>query len=142
MIKTLELYKYVPSNLCKKWGVRSTSCWKIWNISGYTELFTARKQSLGQGNIFIGVCQEFCSQGGAYSGGCLLWGACSWGCLLLGGLFPGDTCSQAMTALGGLPLGRCLVWGVPGQEVPGEEPPQQLLLQVVCILLECILVGL
>ena len=27
-------------------------------------IFTARKQSLGQGNIFIGVCQEFCSQGG------------------------------------------------------------------------------
>ena len=27
-------------------------------------VFTARKQSLGQGNIFIGVCQEFCSQGG------------------------------------------------------------------------------
>ena len=26
-------------------------------------VFTARKQSLGQGNIFIGVCQEFCSQG-------------------------------------------------------------------------------
>ena len=25
---------------------------------------TARKRSLGQGNIFIGVCQEFCSQGG------------------------------------------------------------------------------
>ena len=33
-------------------------------------IFTARKQSLGQGNIFIGVCQEFCSQGG----GCLLRG--------------------------------------------------------------------
>ena len=27
-------------------------------------IFTARKRSLGQGNIFIGVCQEFCSQGG------------------------------------------------------------------------------
>ena len=26
---------------------------------------TARKRSLGQGNIFIGVCQEFCSQGGS-----------------------------------------------------------------------------
>ena len=25
---------------------------------------TARKRSLGQGNIFIGMCQEFCSQGG------------------------------------------------------------------------------
>ena len=30
-------------------------------------IFTARKRSLGQGNIFIGVCQEFCSQGGSAS---------------------------------------------------------------------------
>ena len=28
------------------------------------DIFTARKRSLRQGNIFIGVCQEFCSQGG------------------------------------------------------------------------------
>ena len=28
-------------------------------------IITARKRSLGQGNIFIGVCQEFCSQGGS-----------------------------------------------------------------------------
>ena len=27
-------------------------------------IFTARKGSLGQGNIFRSVCQEFCSQGG------------------------------------------------------------------------------
>ena len=26
-------------------------------------MFTARKRSLGQGNIFTSVCQEFCSQG-------------------------------------------------------------------------------
>ena len=26
-------------------------------------IFTARKRSCGQGNIFIGVCQEFCSGG-------------------------------------------------------------------------------
>ena len=26
-------------------------------------IFTAHKRSLGQGNIFIGMCQEFCSQG-------------------------------------------------------------------------------
>ena len=30
-------------------------------------LFTARKRSLGQDNIFIGVCQEFCSQAGSAS---------------------------------------------------------------------------
>ena len=29
-------------------------------------LFTARKRSLGQGNIFRSVCQEFCPQGGWY----------------------------------------------------------------------------
>ena len=28
-------------------------------------LFTARKQSLGQGNIFRSVCQEFCPRGGS-----------------------------------------------------------------------------
>ena len=27
-------------------------------------MITARKRSLGQGNIFRSVCQEFCSQGG------------------------------------------------------------------------------
>ena len=26
-------------------------------------LFTARKRSLGQGNVFTPVCQSFCSQG-------------------------------------------------------------------------------
>ena len=29
-----------------------------------TIVITARKRSLGQGNTFIGVCQEFCSWGG------------------------------------------------------------------------------
>ena len=31
--------------------------------------FTARKPSLGQGYIFTSMCQEFCSQGGAWSRG-------------------------------------------------------------------------
>ena len=31
-------------------------------------LITVRKRSLGQGNIFIGVCQEFCSRGGGVPG--------------------------------------------------------------------------
>ena len=30
-------------------------------------LITAHKQSLGQGNIFTSVCQEFCPQGGLAS---------------------------------------------------------------------------
>ena len=32
------------------------------------DLFTARKRSLGQGNIFTNVCQEFCSRGGGGGG--------------------------------------------------------------------------
>ena len=35
------------------------------------ELVTTRKRSLGQGNIFIGVCQEFCSRGVPAPGGCV-----------------------------------------------------------------------
>ena len=35
-------------------------------------VFTARKRSLGQGNIFIGVCQEFCSQGACFHPGGVL----------------------------------------------------------------------
>ena len=73
---------------------------------------TARKRSLGQGNIFRSVCQEFCSQRGLSApGGCLVWR----------GLFPGGCVS------------------VPGG-MPGGDPPGWLLLRVVCILLECILV--
>ena len=44
----------------------------ICDVMGYF-LVTTRKQSLGQGNIFKGICQELCSQGGAWS-----WGVCSW----------------------------------------------------------------
>ena len=33
-------------------------------------LVTARKRSLGQGNIFSSVCQEFCSQGGVCLSAC------------------------------------------------------------------------
>ena len=32
--------------------------------NGEGTIFTARKRSLGQGNIFSSVCQEFCSQEG------------------------------------------------------------------------------
>ena len=66
-------------------------------------IFTARKRSLGQGNIFIGVCQEFCSQGV-----CLLLGEC---------FLPGRGCflPQGLPSQGGvLPPG-----GVPGGDPPG-----------------------
>ena len=86
--------------------------------------FTARKRSLGQGNIFIGVCQEFCSQGVSGPGGSDLGG-----CLVPGGLLPGGVCS----------------WGSAPRGVPGPRGwwwrhPWRLLLRVVCILLECTLV--
>ena len=60
-------------------------------------LFTAHKRSLGQGNIFRSVCQEFCRQEGvpAPGGGCLVWGVPG-----LGGMVWGGVCS-----------GGCLVWG-------------------------------
>ena len=64
--------------------------------------------SLGQGNIFTSVCQEFCSQGG-----CLLWGVpAPWGhggCLLWGVPATGGACSR---------VGACF-WGVP---TPGGSP--------------------
>ena len=55
-------------------------------------IFTARKRSLEQGNIFIGVCQEFCSQGGGLlrgegvstPGGVSSGGGRVQGCLLRG----------------------------------------------------------
>ena len=46
----------------------------------------ARKRSLGQGNIFIGMCQEFCSQ---------------WGCLLPRGVSAHGGLLQGMSAPGG-----------------------------------------
>ena len=49
-----------------------------------TFLITARKRSLGQGNIFRSVCQEFCPRGRVLPPG--EGGASSWrGCLLGGG---------------------------------------------------------
>ena len=54
---------------------------KSWSIIFF--FITSRKRSFGQGNIFIGVCQEFCSHGGVGGGGCLLPGVPGpGGCLL------------------------------------------------------------
>ena len=77
---------------------------------------TVRKRSLGQGNIFIGVCQEFCSRDGVYS----LGGVCSggrgvsgpWGCLLLGGcLLCGVSAPGGCLLLGVSATGGCLLQG-------------------------------
>ena len=45
------------------------------------QTFLPAATKLGQGNIFIGVCQEFCSQGGGWwsgpgEGGSEIWGGC------------------------------------------------------------------
>ena len=106
--------------------------------------------------------------GGAWSGGCLVWGgawsggvsaprgvlvqgACSQGVLGPGGLLPGGFWSRGVSALGVSAPG-CLVQGgvcsegvsAPGGPAPGgylvETPPGRPLLRAVCILLECILV--
>ena len=69
-------------------------------VIGY--IFTARKRSLGQGNMFTGVCLS--------TGGCLvLGGAWSGGCLVLGGcLVPwgAGPCSRGVPASGGVPAPR------------------------------------
>ena len=66
-------------------------------------IFTARKRSLGQDNIFTSVCQEFCPRGGVCSAG----GAWSWGGLSAPGVpGPRGVCSQDGSApRGGVPAG-------------------------------------
>ena len=75
--------------------VRNSSCGKV--------IFTARKRSLGQGNIFSSVCQEFCSQ--ARGGGipaCIAGGIPA--CLAVGGYpsmycrwYPSMPCSRGVS---------------------------------------------
>ena len=43
-------------------------CLRFWWGLKYFTIFTVRKRSLGQGNIFSSVCQQFCSQGGLPQG--------------------------------------------------------------------------
>ena len=68
--------------------------------------FTARKRSLGQGNIFAPVCHSV-HRGGVCSGGCLVWGVSAPG--------RGDAWS------GGVPGARegCSQGGVPCGDPPG-----------------------
>ena len=55
---------------------------EIRSIVFQDSIFTARKRSLGQGNIFSNVCQEFCPPGGGgEEGGGLL--QCMLGCRML-----------------------------------------------------------
>ena len=76
-------------------------------------LFTARKRSLRQGNIFRSMCQIFCPGGvpAPKGGGCLLLGDVSalGGCLLLGG-----ACSRGRVPPPGGAGGCLLPGGSPG----------------------------
>ena len=108
-------------------------------------IFSTRKRSLGQGNMFTAV---FLSTGGGCllpGGGGLVWSR--------GGAWSGEVPGPGGAGPGvpgpGRPgLGRpgpggegYLVWRwVWSWGVPGGDPPGQLLLRVVRILLECILV--
>ena len=85
-------------------------------------IFTARKRSLGQGNMFTRL--SFCPHGGR--------GVWSWGGSGPGGIWSqGGAWSRGMPGPGGVPGPEgCLV----------ETPPGRLLLRAVRILLECILV--
>ena len=78
-------------------------------------LITARKRSLGQGNIFRSVCQEFCSRGGIPG----LGGAWSWE-----GAWSGGVPGPGGAGPGGVPVpkGGCLVWG--GAWSGGSPGPQ------------------
>ena len=91
---------------------------------------TARKRGLGQGNIFIGVCQEFCSRE-AGGGGVVRGVSASGRGLVLG---------RVSALEGSAPRGLVCGPGGWSRGVPGGDPPERLLLQAVSILLECILV--
>ena len=122
-------------------------------------VFTARKRSLGQGNIFRSVCQEFCPRGGGggipaclagfqahIQGGCL--GGSGGGGLLvhsqggsLGGSGPGP---QPRAKFRGIWPGGYLLGGVTCSLIRGEggcgDPPVTASAAALRILLECILV--
>ena len=83
--------------------VRVSSLW-----SAHSNLFTACKRSLGQGNIFRSMCQEFCPWGG---GGCIP--AC-----IAGGI---PACLAAGLQRGSAPRVGICSWGVSG---PGGSAPR------------------
>ena len=81
------------------------------------KLITARKQSLGQGNIFTPVCHSV--HGVVYlPGGCTCWQGCTcqWG-VPAGGYLPGGVPAGGCTCRWGVPARGCTCWGV---YLPGE----------------------
>ena len=80
-------------------------------------IFTAHKRSLGQGNVFTGMCQSFCSQG---AGGLCMMSLSVW----LTGL--GVSVSGPMFLLeGSLSRGSLSGGCLPGRDLPGQRPPPQ-----------------
>ena len=102
----------------------------------YCFLVTARKRSLGQGNIFSRVCQEFCSQGG---GGLPQ---------LMMGYHPRPGTAQADPPQADTPWNKLPPPTDPPEQtqLPRSIPPEQCMLgdtvnkRAVCVLLECNLV--
>ena len=83
-------------------------------------LFTARKRSLGQGNMFTPVCHSVHGGGGWSRGGLSGLGG-AWSCGG-GAWFQGDAWFRGCLVLGGYLVGGCLVLGgVPG---PGGLVPE------------------
>ena len=102
-----------------------THLWKYHVHTGSVRCFiTARKRSLGQGNIFRSVCQEFCPQGGVLPpGGGTSSGVLppvGGGCFLPGVLPPGGC---FLRGVGVLPPGEggCFLWG----GVASSRPPSR-----------------
>ena len=102
-------------------------------------IFTARKRSLGQGNVFTPVCHS--AHGGGGGGLCMI----SLLVRLPGPMFlRGVSVSVPMFLPGGLPDRDPLGQRYPGQRPPDRDPPDSPLLygkeRALRILLECILV--
>ena len=107
--------------------------------------FLLPAMKLEQGNIFRSVCQEFCSQGGWYpSMHCRLYPSMS--CRYLG-----VVSQHALQVSKHTPKGKVEGSGRGGLQdhtqggIPvcpeADTPSRWLLLQAVCILLECLLVA-
>ena len=110
-------------------------------------VFTARKRSLGQGNIFRSVCQEFCPQGGMHGkGGHAWWGACVGGmcgreaCVVGGCAWWGVCMAGGHAWQGGMHHRGCVVgghaWQIP-QDTVNERVVRTLLecIPVICLIL-------
>ena len=74
---------WISIRLCIQWSSgrapledNVSCCCKILGFAISGSLVTARKRSLGQGNIFRSVCQEFCPQGEVCLSAC--WDTTPW----------------------------------------------------------------